>query len=280
MDPANRMKVLLNSLDFSDNSLSINVPLVVENKVKLGGNAIALKPRDSNAECRIIFDNIGELGQLRHKYIKTGSSTIMPNFGIDDYTGKAVPRKNNVLTMDTLRPTDILLYGSWISHGNKNKHVDEIRKEGNGYSFISQRGRYVKIVKTDQYFDNQQGYYYDGKISEYGRKGLRKAANGAYILKLAPNRILYKGCFGDNRKRAMATRLAWGVSFEDAIKTARTKGYKYVGLQYTNGFKYNSAEVWGDNNANYKRYGTRNCLKMKSGHIAGGSWTNAVYQVS
>lgn len=195
MDPASKIKTLLNSIDFADDTLHLNIPLVVEKKMKLGGNAVALKPRNSNAECRLIFDNVGKLGQLRHKFVGTGASTIMPNFGIDEYNGKSDIRKRRgiVRTMDTLRPTDVLLYGRWISHGSKNMPVDEVRKEENGYSFISQRGRYVKIVKTDEYFENHQGYYYDGKISEYGRKGLRRAPNGAYIIKLAPNRILNKG---------------------------------------------------------------------------------------
>lgn len=88
MDPSSRFKALLNSIDFTDDALSLNVPLVVENKIHLGGNSISLRPRNSNTECRLIFDDAGELGQMRHKFINTGASTIMPNFGIDDYTGK------------------------------------------------------------------------------------------------------------------------------------------------------------------------------------------------
>jgi hypothetical protein len=88
MNPSDRIKVLLDSIDFSSDSLHLNNPLVVENKIHIGGNAISLKPSGSNTECRLIFDNIGELGQYRHKFMNTGTSTVMPMFGVDDYTGK------------------------------------------------------------------------------------------------------------------------------------------------------------------------------------------------
>ena len=88
MDPANRIKMLLNSIDFTNDTLQLNIPLVLENKVRVGGNAISLKPRNSNTESHLIFDHVGELGQMRHKFVNTGASTIMSNFGIDDYTGK------------------------------------------------------------------------------------------------------------------------------------------------------------------------------------------------
>ena len=87
MNPSDRIKTLLNSINFSGDSLDLNIPLVVENKVSLGSNSISLKPSGSNTDCRLTFEDAGELGQLKHKFTNTGASTIMPMFGIDEYKG-------------------------------------------------------------------------------------------------------------------------------------------------------------------------------------------------
>ena len=87
-NPSDTIKTLLNSIDFLNDSLYLNIPLVVENKISLGSNSVSLKPSGSNTECRLIFENVGELGQLRHKFMNTGESTIMPMFGVDEYKGK------------------------------------------------------------------------------------------------------------------------------------------------------------------------------------------------
>lgn len=108
MTPSNKIKALLNAIEFEGDSLQVKIPLIVENKIRLNGNALSLKAQHSNAECRLIFDDVGELANLRHKFMNTGSSTSMTNFGVDTYTGK---RLVNVATKG--RGVRVRVSGKW-----------------------------------------------------------------------------------------------------------------------------------------------------------------------
>lgn len=179
----------------------------------------------------------------------------------------------------TLNPTSFVMYGPWIEHDNVNEPVDKIIIEGDQYIFISQRGSDVKIVKTDQQLNNQKGFYFKGVISEYGSKPLISTPQGSYNIRLNTN-IEYKGCYKDTRTRAM-TDLNKIMTYNDAIQYGKEQGFKYIGLQYANGHNMEKASVFGSNDEEYTKYGkATNCNRFNTGEIAGGSWSNAVYQIS
>jgi hypothetical protein len=94
MDPASKFRALLNYIEFENENgktlLRTKVPLVVENKVRIdnGGNVggIQLQPKNTNAYSRMLFNDKGEIGVVRHSS-DTGASTDMPVFGVDEYKG-------------------------------------------------------------------------------------------------------------------------------------------------------------------------------------------------
>jgi uncharacterized protein YxeA len=89
----------------------------------------------------------------------------------------------------------------------------------------------------------------------------------------------YIGCFRDNSRRAMPHLITRKGTFNDIIRLAKERGFKYVGLQYGNGFDYNYAEAWGSNINDYDKYGSASCSKLKTGEITGIGWSNAVYKL-
>ena len=115
MDPASKFKALLNYIEFDNENgqtiLRTNVPLVVDNKVRLYskgiGGGIHLQPKGSDAYSRILVGDRGELGSLGH-HSDTGASTNMPIFGVDKYNG---PTLVNVGTKE--RGASVKVSGTW-----------------------------------------------------------------------------------------------------------------------------------------------------------------------
>lgn len=191
------------------------------------------------------------------------------------YGGQLTAPKPKSIHLD---PSSFVIYGPWIAGNNVNEPVDKIITEGDKYIFISQRGSDVKIVKTDQQLNNQQGFYFRGTLDEYGSKPLINAPNGVYNIRLNTD-VVYKGCYRDHPSRAM-TNLNKVLSYNDAIQYAKSKGFKYVGLQDAGAYGKEKAQVFGSNDESYSKYGkANNCDTFNTGEIAGEAWSNAVYQI-
>lgn len=190
--------------------------------------------------------------------------------------GKELPKPKGIAGV-ALHPNDFTLYGSWISGRNTNKPVDKIITEGDRYIFISQRDPFVKVVKTDSQLNNQESSYFRGELKEYGKKTLINAPKGAYNIRLRTN-VKYVGCFKDDPSRAM-TNLNKVMTYDDAVKYVRSKGYKYLGLQDATAYGRNKAQVFASNTDEYKKYGSGSCVDLKTGEKAGGAWANAVYKL-
>lgn len=226
--------------------------------------------------------SITEWKKLVEEYRKFGNDVNAPyskrNSNYEKCYGKTLQKPKGT-TGASLHPDDFILYGRWIGGDNKNKPVDKIITEGDRYVFISQRGSDVKIVKTDAQLNNQKGSYFAGKIDQYGTKPTRNAPQGAYIIRLKKNTV-YKGCYKDKPGRAM-TNLRKNMTYDDAVKYVREKGYKYMGLQDTNAYGGKLAQVFGSNDDEYSKYGkASNCNKMNTGEFGGGSWANSVYELN
>jgi hypothetical protein len=90
----------------------------------------------------------------------------------------------------------------------------------------------------------------------------------------------YMGCFKDNGRRAMPYLITRKGTFDDIMREARRRRFKYVGLQYGNGFGYRYAEAWGSYDENYGKYGRSYCARLNTGQVTGISWSNAVYKLN
>lgn len=88
----------------------------------------------------------------------------------------------------------------------------------------------------------------------------------------------YIGCFDDKPSRAMPTYLGV-MTYEQAMKVGKEKGFKYIGLQDATAFGLNKAQVFASNSDDYDKYGKKSCIKLHSGQAAGGPWANAVYRL-
>jgi hypothetical protein len=97
--------------------------------------------------------------------------------------------------------------------------------------------------------------------------------------RISKNRPVYIGCYRDNGRRAMPHLITRRGTFNEIIELARKRRFKYVGLQYGNGFGYNHAEAWGSYDEGYKKYGGASCSRLNTGEKTGISWSNAVYKL-
>lgn len=105
-----------------------------------------------------------------------GSKSLIP-MATGNYNVKKIPSIKCI--------SNFVIYGSWINPNiNVTQPVNKVLIEDDKYVFLSQQGVDVKIVKTDHQLGNQNGFYFEGKISEYGQKPLKAVPKGGYNIKL------------------------------------------------------------------------------------------------
>ena len=184
-----------------------------------------------------------------------------------------------------LNPKGYKLVGSGINLPNGIANVQDIKLENDLVVYIAPNGgNNVAVVKAPYSGRNQRGYTYKGTVADYGRAKLYELPSGSIRatgtsdvpLTFTPK---YLGCYRDKRSRAMPYLITRKGTFNQIMRMAKQKGYKYVGLQYANGFNKQYAEAWGSNSNDYDKYGRAECTKLTSGEISGISWSNAVYQI-
>lgn len=76
-------------------------------------------------------------------------------------------------------PADYQMYGEYIGSGWQSLPVKKIIMEGSTTVFMIEDGPYTKIIKQSSSGD-QEGYYYVGKITQYGTKPLTNQRKGEY----------------------------------------------------------------------------------------------------
>lgn len=87
---------------------------------------------------------------------------------------------SGVVVNEPENPRNYVMYGRYIDRGNGIIPIQRIEEENNGNTlvYITQDGRYTKIVKDTN--GDQEGYYYVGVVSEYGKKPLIEQPKGVY----------------------------------------------------------------------------------------------------
>jgi hypothetical protein len=135
--------------------------------------------------------------------------------------------------------------------------------------------------------------------------GDKSITNDKVVYKTKDYIVKYLGCYADfgvNDKgvnnRTLPNRLPGGDgTFEELVQKAIAGNYRYLGLQYGQGSNWEKAQGWGGNTTRFQNYtrplysdpnitsGDLNrkyyCKFMKNSKdiYAGGSWTNAVYEI-
>jgi hypothetical protein len=77
-----------------------------------------------------------------------------------------------------LDPNKYEMYGPFITHGSQT--VQHITSEEDKYVYMIEQHPYTKIVKAPPTGSPQEGFYYVGGISDYGKKSLTKQTAGKY----------------------------------------------------------------------------------------------------
>lgn len=161
-------------------------------------------------------------------------------------------------------------------------------KKGTLYNQLGNKPLYKSVSKSglQSWF---KGLFNNTRSSNYNTKS--DANMRCLGVKIPPSKlsinvdnllvVYYKGCFRDRGNRAMPHSITRKGTFKQIIKMAKEKGYKYVGLQYANGFNNKYAEAWGSNSDDYDKYGiATNCTTLDTGETSGQGWSNAVYMIN
>ena len=172
-----------------------------------------------------------------------------------------------------------IMYGPDIHYDRNAIPVLKIIRESGENVYLAKDGNLIKIVK-EMANGNKENYYYEGEISQYGDVKINKMPGNAYNVKKAEKgNVVYLGCYVDKAQRALKVVDDTPMTYQQIYQKALQGNYRFFGLQDASDLGWNRARGTFGNDS-YDIYGpSNNCQKLSSLHMAGGRFTNAVYEI-
>jgi hypothetical protein len=172
-----------------------------------------------------------------------------------------------------------VMYGPAIKRNVSNVPVLKIIKESGENVYLAKDDNFVKIVKK-MANGTKENYFYKGEISQYGNVKINKMSTNSYnVRKAKKGDVVYLGCFKDKPQRALKNVSETPMTYGQIYRYARDNNYRFFGLQDASDLGWRMARGTFGNDS-YDIYGpSNNCKELVSSHMAGGGFTNAVYEI-